>query len=79
MEKSKELTPMQEAKKQIAELWSSPSDQPTYSQIFEILESLLPKEKQGYEDAFNNGLNCQVSGATGEEYYNTKYKNYEIR
>jgi len=96
MEKSKELTPMQEAKKQIAELWSSPSDQPTYSQIFEILESLLPKEKQVIEDAFYSAVKITGEGWNGEyagsnypcieedfkdnfnEYYNTKYKNYEI-
>jgi hypothetical protein len=39
-------TAMQEAIKEIAELWGSPSDRPTYSQIFKVLEDKLEKEKE---------------------------------
>lgn len=37
---------MQIAIKEIAELWSSPSDTPTYTQIFNILENKLEMEKE---------------------------------
>jgi len=74
-------TTMQEAIKEIAELWSSPSDRPTYSQIFKVLEDKLEKEKEqiindyrngkvnGY-DAINEGASYNV---TAEEYYNQTY------
>jgi len=74
-------TTMQEAIKDIAELWGSPSDRPTYSQIFKVLEDKLEKEKEqiindyrngkvnGY-DAINEGASYNV---TAEEYYNQTY------
>jgi hypothetical protein len=46
-------TAMQEAIKEIAELWSSPSDRPNYTQIFKVLESKLEKEKEQIIDAGN--------------------------
>ena len=49
-------TALQQAIKEIAELWSSPSDQPTYTQIFNILESKLPIEKQ--QIAIANSSRC---------------------
>jgi len=33
-------TAIAQAKKEIAELWSSPSDTPTYTQIFEVLDRI---------------------------------------
>jgi len=35
---------------------------------------LAEKEKQEKIEAFDNGFNCNVSAATGEEYYNQTYK-----
>lgn len=80
---SKQLTPMQEAKKQIAELWSSPSDQPTYSQIFKILDEQELKEKQVIEDAYDDGFENYRDASIGsdddiiesQDYYNNKFKN----
>ena len=53
-------TPITEAQIEIAKLWSSPSDQPTYTQIFEILDRLLPKEKEVIENAYYWG-GCDFS------------------
>jgi hypothetical protein len=39
-------TALQQAIREIAELWSSPSDQPNYTQVLKILESKLEIEKQ---------------------------------
>lgn len=47
-------TAMQEAIKEIAELWSSPSDTPTYTQIFEVLISKLEKEKEQNGNKIND-------------------------
>jgi len=72
-----EKTPMQEAMKEIAELWSSPSDQPTYSQIFKILESKKEKEKQVIEDAVKYGFNDALKSTSDisfSTYYNQKFK-----
>lgn len=37
---------LQTVKKEIAELWSSPGDDPNYTQIFEVLERNEPLFKQ---------------------------------
>jgi hypothetical protein len=66
---SKELTPMQEAIKKVDSL---AMDNKTINQVVLILKELLPKEKQGFEDAFNNGVWNTI---TSEQYYNTKYNN----
>ena len=73
-------TAMQEAIKEIAELWSSPSDTPTYTQIFNILESKLEMEKQQIEDAYYNGgddmcPNGMAGVRQSEQYYNETFKN----
>jgi hypothetical protein len=47
-----EQTAVQQAIKEIAELWSSPSDTPTYTQIFNVLENKLEMEKQQIIDAY---------------------------
>jgi hypothetical protein len=69
-------TAMQEAIKEIAELWSSPSDRPNYTQIFKVLESKLEKEK---EQIMNAAKSCNyIGGATdieAEKYYNQTYNN----
>jgi len=48
-------TAIEIAEKYIAELWSSPSDQPTYTQIFEVLERVKPIFEQQIIDAYNSG------------------------
>ena len=50
-------TALQEAIKEIAELWSSPSDRPNYTQIFKVLESKLEVEKKQHETTFHRGIN----------------------
>ncbi len=64
-------TAMQEAIKEIAELWSSPSDTPTYTQIFNVLESKLEKEEKQIIDAIDNGVHY----SSPEAYYNETFKN----
>lgn len=72
-------TAMQQAIKEIAELWSSPSDTPTYTQIFKVLESKLDKEKEQIKDAFFSG--CQSERQLKprvkcwEDFYNETFKN----
>ena len=66
-------TALQQAIKEIAELWSSPSDQPTYTQIFNILESKLPIEKQQIIDAYETDI-YNVPLKDGEQYYNETFK-----
>jgi len=65
-------TAMQEAIKEIAYLWGSPSDQPTYTKIFEILESKLDIEKQEITNAYRNGKINQLEDS--EQYYNETFK-----
>lgn len=74
-------TAMQEAIKEIAELWSSPSDTPTYTQIFNVLESKLEIEKQQIVDGCNqnefediDGMGIHETITKGEQYYNETYK-----
>jgi len=73
-------TAMQEAIKEIAELWGSPSDSPTYSQIFKVLESKLEKEKEHIINAWDKRGSTIVpryfleENITGEQYYNQTYK-----
>ena len=72
-------TAMQEAIKEIAELWSSPSDRPNYTQIFKVLESKLEKEKeqiiQAVEDTRGNIVPRYFlkENLNGEQYYNQTY------
>lgn len=70
-------TAIQIAKTKIAELWSSPSDQPTYSQIFEILEESEPELKQqiikAYDDAFKYVVGGGFVAKTGEQYFEEVY------
>jgi hypothetical protein len=63
-------TAMQKVESEIAELWSSPSDQPTYSQIFEILERNLPLEKQQIIDA---GYQCELLQMDACQFYNETF------
>jgi len=70
-------TALQQAIKEIAELWSSPSDQPTYTQIFNILESKLPIEKQQIIDAYETAMETDIYNVplkVGEQYYNETFK-----
>ena len=70
-------TAIQQAIKEIAELWSSPSDQPTYTQIFNILESKLPIEKQQIIDAYEAAMETDIYNVplkVGEQYYNETFK-----
>jgi len=45
-----EKTPILKIEKEIAELWSSPSDTPTYSKIFEILDKYKLIEQESMID-----------------------------
>lgn len=84
---SKELTPMMEAievivkhKKDVRvgrphrEGYDNAMDY-----CIQILESKLPKEKQGYEDAYDQGKvdeeTIHPTYSDGKDYYNTKYNN----
>jgi len=70
-------TAIQQAIKEIAELWSSPSDQPTYTQIFNILESKLPIEKKQIIDAYEAAMETDIYNVplkVGEQYYNEIFK-----
>lgn len=40
----------------------------------ENAENFLSKERWLIETTFNDGLNCNVAGATGEEYFNQTFK-----
>ena len=65
---------MQEAIKEIAELWSSPSDRPNYTQIFKVLESKLEKEKEQIMDSYLQGSFDDGPNITNsEQYYNQTY------
>jgi hypothetical protein len=70
-------TAIQTAKTKIAELWSSPSDQPTYSQIFKILEESEPELKQqiikAYDDAFKYVAGSGFVTKTGKQYFEEMY------
>jgi len=92
MEKNKELTPMMELielielqQKNYIQL--AKNDKTKRKEVDAILtattlvkmkaKSLLPKEKQVIEDAWNESLLSNFDESF-ETYYNTKYKNYEI-
>ena len=69
---------MQEAIKEIAELWSSPSDTPNYTQIFKILEGKLEKEKMKLIEAFFYGATYEgdkkhIIGRAAYDYYDRYY------
>jgi hypothetical protein len=53
-------TAMQQAIKEIADLWSSPGDTPNYPKIFEVLESKLGIEKQHLIEFYNEGRSAGV-------------------
>ena len=51
-----------------------PTDQSfTGKQMVEVLEKNLEKEKNQIIDAFDDGLNCQVSAANGKEYVENNF------
>jgi hypothetical protein len=61
-------TALQQAIIEIAELWSSPSDQPNYVQVFDVLKSKLPVEEQQISKAWSDGY-YKYSGAGDSEAY----------
>lgn len=68
-------TAMQQAIKEIADLWSSPSDTPTYTQIFNVLENKLEMEKHQIIDACYFGsqnLPYDIKDYS-EQYYNETF------
>ena len=70
-----EHTAMQEAIKEISNLWSSPSDQPNYTKIFNILESKLEMEKQQIIDAYwDGGQDIPLTENICEQYYKNIFK-----
>ncbi len=70
-------TAMQQAIKEIAGLWSSPSDTPNYTQIFNVLENKLEIEKQQIIDAWIDGKENKDFGfhvsLDAEIYYNETF------
>jgi len=74
-------TALQQAIREIAELWSSPSDQPNYVQVFDVLKSKLPVEEQQIKSARHNGRqDFRDNGAMykeDEQYYNETFKQQE--
>jgi len=71
-------TALQQAIIEIAELWSSPSDQPNYVQVFDVLKSKLPVEEQQIIDAANHGANYENSPfVNAKQYYNETFKQQE--
>lgn len=72
-------TALQTVKKEIAELWSSPGDDPNYTQIFEVLERNESLFRQQIIEAYKEGLNSdclQEQNETffAENYYQTTFK-----
>ena len=70
-------TALQQAIKEIAELWSSPSDQPTYTEIFNILEGKLPIEKQQIVEAYEEGQRAEAKQefwTKGNKYFTETFK-----
>jgi hypothetical protein len=54
-------TALQQVIIEIAELWSSPSDQPNYVQVFDVLKSKLPVEEQQIIDFADDYVdNCVI-------------------
>jgi hypothetical protein len=71
-------TALQQAIIEIAELWSSPSDQPSYTQVFDVLKSKLPVEKQQIEDAYKKAEdNCEwlIEEHRWERFHSEQYYN----
>ena len=64
------LTPMQEFIKAITENGLISINQT-------LIDGALKDEQKEYEIAFNDGLKCNVSGVTGQDYYNNKFKQNE--
>jgi len=46
---------MQNAIKEIVDLWSSPGDDPSYTKILEVLKKHIPEEKQQIIEAYHKG------------------------
>jgi hypothetical protein len=71
-------TAIQQAIKEVADLWGSPNDNPNYPKIFEVLESKLEMEKQQIEDAniygWRQALDESVYSLDTEQYYNETFK-----
>jgi len=78
MEKNKELTPMMELIEEFDNfkyqnrLTDKDFEDAGFNDLLNYAKSLLPKEKQGYEDAYYAGTWQDI---TAETYYNTKYNN----
>jgi hypothetical protein len=71
-------TALQQAIREIAELWSSPSDQPNYVQVFDVLKSKLPVEEQQIIDAYwDGGQDIPLTEKRCEQYYNETFKQQE--
>jgi hypothetical protein len=71
-------TALQQAIIEIAELWSSPSDQPNYVQVFDVLKSKLPVEEQQIIDAIvwfddTDRTPSQIE-ISAKQYYNETFK-----
>jgi hypothetical protein len=62
-------TALQQAIREIAELWSSPSDQPSYVQVFDVLKSKLPVEEQQIIDAYDQGSEAGYELAKNDDIY----------
>jgi hypothetical protein len=62
-------TALQQAIIEIAELWSSPSDQPSYTQVFDVLKSKLPVEGQQIIDAYDQGSEAGYELAKNDDIY----------
>ena len=61
---------MQQAIKEIADLWASPNDKPNYTKIFEVLESKLEIEKQHLIEFYNKGRRAGIG-----DYLDTEWGN----
>ncbi len=68
-------TAIEIAEKEIAELWSSPSDQPTYTQIFEVLERVKPIFKEQIIEAYSDGMEHGFNkfGEDSDLYYTSTF------
>lgn len=61
-------------KKEIAELWSSPGDNPNYTQIFEVIERNESLFKQQIIEAFDEGFSDNgLKYVYGKDYYNETF------
>ena len=66
-------TAIEIAEKEIAELWGSPSDQPTYTQIFEVLERVKPIFETQIVNAYIEGYCADGQTVDSQLYYTSTY------